>query len=210
MLLPGTVAATSNALNVAEVSMDGDPDGIVVAAQLLMQDVGEGDRVMVMFDPPQGVFVIGTIARRSESGMVVGLSEADFEDEFTCTGGCLSSVAFPDIEFIGQAGRQYRFDYTISIEKTASLVAPAWWIETGMFGMRLDLYLSGIGGITDMSDDLYKTIISYSRVIPYQESIAETIECSIGFYVAATDTFTVEGSGQFRITDAGPLLPSEP
>jgi hypothetical protein len=98
-LMPGTIAAMGT--GVAEVVMDGDPDGTGLDASLLFSDVSSGDRVMVLFDPPQGVYVVGTIGRPTEAGTVVFFSGVEDEiiDDNTF------DVSTGSVEF--RAGRRY-------------------------------------------------------------------------------------------------------
>ena len=98
-LMPGTIAAMGT--GVAEVVMDGDPDGTGLDASLLFSDVSSGDRVMVLFDPPQGVYVVGTIGRPTEAGTVVFFSGVEDEviDDTTF------DVTTGSVEF--RAGRRY-------------------------------------------------------------------------------------------------------
>lgn len=101
-LMPGTIAAMG--VGTAQVVMDGDPDGTGLDASLLFADVGSGDRVMVLFDPPQGVYVVGTIGRAHEAGTVImradTASNLQLDDETV-------TVPAPDVQFY--FGRQYRF-----------------------------------------------------------------------------------------------------
>jgi hypothetical protein len=160
---------------------------------------------MVMFDPPRGVYAVGLIGRVQEAGMVVGLSEDVFDEEFTCDGTCTGSLSFPDIEFAGRAGRMYRFGWNIWIYKSASLVYPLWTLYPAMFGMRSDFLPAGVTGIVDLEQNIAQVMLSYSWVVPYYESAIETITCNVGISTGGADTFTLEGTGQFTITDAGPV-----
>lgn len=63
-LMPGTVVgyASSGASATASVIMDGDETGDAVELSVIVPVALEvGDRVMVMFDPPQGAYVVGTL-----------------------------------------------------------------------------------------------------------------------------------------------------
>ncbi len=203
-LLPGTVGAVYGAGRL-DVAMDGDPEDTTIQATSLFADVAPGDRVMVMFDPPRGVYAVGLIGRVQEAGMVVGLSEDVFDEEFTCDGTCTGSLSFPDIEFAGRAGRMYRFGWNIWIYKSASLVYPLWTLYPAMFGMRSDFLPAGVTGIVDLEQNIAQVMLSYSWVVPYYESAIETITCNVGISTGGADTFTLEGTGQFTITDAGPV-----
>lgn len=70
LLLPGTVGQVEGG-GLVEVVMDSDPDGTSIEASCLFADVGEGDRVMVLFDPPRGVYAVGLIGRTVEAGQLV-------------------------------------------------------------------------------------------------------------------------------------------
>ncbi len=203
-LLPGTVGAVYGAGRL-DVAMDGDPEDTTIQATSLFADVAPGDRVMVMFDPPRGVYAVGLIGRVQEAGMVVGLSEDVFDEEFTCSGSCTDFLSFPDIQFSGRAGRMYRFGWNIWLYKSASLVYPGWTLNPSMFGMRTAFYPSGVLGYVDLEQNMAQVMLSYSGVVPYYESAVETITCTVGIATSAADTFTLEGVGQFTITDAGPV-----
>jgi hypothetical protein len=204
LLLPGTVASVFGSGRL-EVAMDGDPEDTAIEVTGLFADVAPGDRVMVMFDPPRGVYAVGLIGRVQEAGMVVGLSEDVFDEEFTCSGSCTDFLLFPDIQFSGRAGRMYRFGWNIWIYKSDSLVYPDWTLNPSMFGMRTAFYPSGVRGYVDLEPNMVQVMLSYSGVVPYYESAVETITCHLGIATGAADTFRLEGVGQFTITDAGPI-----
>ena len=112
LLMPGTVAAVSG--TVAEVTVDGDPDGSAVEAVLLTADVGPGDRVSLLFDPPRGVSVVGVTARRSEAGMVLWFDEEiNVSHTFLDAGGTYTMTNQPFLTL--EAARSYRFDYFAQI-----------------------------------------------------------------------------------------------
>jgi hypothetical protein len=83
ILKPGTISSVSVDQTIAEILVDDDPntgegggddvavDG-VLGAQMLYPAVREGDRVMVMFMPPHGVFVIGRLSGDFEDWHFVG------------------------------------------------------------------------------------------------------------------------------------------
>jgi hypothetical protein len=74
-MLPGVVKALSP--GVAEVVLDSDPDGVVLSAALLISDVAVGDRVMVMFEPPRGVYVTDVINQVRAAGTSMFFSTTD-------------------------------------------------------------------------------------------------------------------------------------
>lgn len=103
-LMPGTIAAMG--VGTAQVVMDGDPDGTALDASLLFADVGSGDRVMVLFDPPQGVYVVGTIGRAHEAGTVIARYETASYPGLVVVND--DTVTVVSDRFMVHFGRQYR------------------------------------------------------------------------------------------------------
>lgn len=70
LLLPATVSTYDAAARIAYVTVDGDEGQVSTAAVSLIGPMSTGERVMVQFEPPQGVFVIGSLSGRG--GTVLG------------------------------------------------------------------------------------------------------------------------------------------
>lgn len=79
-LLPGTVA-DSLGEGILLVSMDGDPENTEIEVVSFVPGISEGDRVMVLFDPPRGAYAVGIINRAVEAGQVLVSSFGAIEAE---------------------------------------------------------------------------------------------------------------------------------
>jgi len=106
-LMPGTVASVGATVDVV---MDGDADGVVVQAAPLFADLSVADRVMVLFDPPRGVFVVGTIGRAHEAGTLVVWSDVPVTDPLTIDN---DTVSVSSERATLHAGRRYRLEVSV-------------------------------------------------------------------------------------------------
>ena len=106
-LMPGTVASVGATVDVV---MDGDADGVVVQAAPLFADLSVADRVMVLFDPPRGVFVVGTIGRAHEAGTLVVWSDVPVTDLLTIDDDV---VSVSSERATLHAGRRYRLEVSV-------------------------------------------------------------------------------------------------
>lgn len=71
LLLPATVANFSESTSIATLVVDGDPPDSTVEASVLIGDLFIGDRVMVLFDKPSGVYVVGRITDTAPVGHMI-------------------------------------------------------------------------------------------------------------------------------------------
>jgi hypothetical protein len=109
-LLPATVVGFETGASVVSLAMDGDPADSIVEALPLFSDFSNGDRVMVMFDPPQGVYVVGRIGVTSgepKAGEIFKYYESDI---FALTYTNTSEIAFSESSLSLLEGRMYRVD----------------------------------------------------------------------------------------------------
>lgn len=112
LLLPGSVGQVSGT-GLVEVVMDSDPDGTSIEATCLFADVGEGDRVMVLFDPPRGVFVVGLVGRTVEAGQLVAYHREVVVAEPYSTQTTVASYLSPTVQW--RAGRYYDLRLSVSV-----------------------------------------------------------------------------------------------
>jgi len=218
-LLPGTISEVSEDGSTAILVMDSDPDGITVQARMLFADLGEGDRAMVMFDPPRGVYVVGTIGRRAEAGMII----VAYEDTTTITieGGTntyTETLVLDPIQFMVKGDRRYRLDlkqsfiwgYDDSFFPVASM-----WLQTQIestYGLFTSGNAQNLTTQTLYYDGVYfpYTHIDDFGVIRYGEnnfdklSIYITINL-IDAFGEDIPEFDLTFYTQIFITDAGPV-----
>lgn len=105
-LFPATVQGRNG--SVCQVLVDGDPAGGSIECETLLPDVSYGERVMVMFDPPRGVYVVGRVRQPSVAGMLVA-SAVRTSDINGITG---AEVDMPDltVTFDSAGNRLYRVE----------------------------------------------------------------------------------------------------
>ena len=121
LLLPGSVGQVSGT-GLVEVVMDSDPDGTSIEATCLFADVGEGDRVMVLFDPPRGVFVVGLVGRTVEAGQLVAYHREVVLAEAYSTQTTVASYVSPIVQW--RAGRYYDLRLSVSVDLDANDTDP--------------------------------------------------------------------------------------
>lgn len=202
LLLPGTVADVSEDGSTATLVMDSDPDETSVQARMLFADLGEGDRAMVLFDPPRGVYIIGTIGRFAEAGQVIGHIRGEYTEETPFVAENLDPQGSVTCNF--RAGRMYRIDFTFTFANDDN----SGWV----YGEILNA--DGAGGtILPNSNDFFighsagnghvafATVSSFRLITPVT-SVRETLE--IFFYPESGISYT--GWFELMITDAGPAF----
>ena len=210
-LMPGTISEVSEDGSTAILVMDSDPDGITVQARMLFADLGEGDRAMVMFDPPRGVYVVGTIGRRTEAGQIVVDYAQDVDDILIETDET-QLIEFPSFTFYAEPNRMYRFDLTASL-----YVQAGGWNGCFDFQPQIDLspwYFPGPNGSTSFYLD-YQTCAydsQQSRITgtvfgttSYPEATLQTVD--VFTYLKIDDPSSV-GCYTFihvLVTDSGPI-----
>jgi hypothetical protein len=202
-LLPGTISEVSEDGSTAVLVMDSDPDGITVQARMLFADLGEGDRAMVMFDPPRGVYVVGTIGRRTEAGQIVARTRRVYTEENPFEAEDLTEQAQLTATYI--PGRLYRIDFTFTLNADIYAQDPSW-----VYGA---IYNDEPGGIIlPASEDFFIGIspggatgfatVSSFRIVETEEKISETL--NVYLYPTAYTSYT--GWFEVAITDAGPTV----
>jgi hypothetical protein len=99
---PATVVETNFAAGTAVLHMDGDPLGSIVEVNALVAGFQQNDRVMVLFDPPRGAYIVGVIGGGANAGQLLG----------TASGIGIASVTFGLLgeDFRVVPGRQYRIE----------------------------------------------------------------------------------------------------
>lgn len=113
LLLPGSVGQVG-ADGLLEVVMDSDPEGSSIEARSLFADVAEGDRVMVLFDPPRGVYAVGLVARTVEAGQMIAYHE-DEELAAAYGTGTTNIVTYSTPSLAWRAGRWYELRLSVTI-----------------------------------------------------------------------------------------------
>ncbi len=197
-LMPGVVSSVGATVDVV---MDGDPDGVVVQAAPLFADLSVADRVMVLFDPPRGVFVVGTIGRAHEAGTVILRRDLtdDLNDESV-------SVVVPNVQFY--FGRQYRLRTRLNAIWASGGLGP----EEVVSCQSQARYYGGIG-----TDNFLLIAFGYVHGVTTQGSTMSMTK-DIIFVPPATfvtdwtwDISVTDGGAQVRVslevTDVGPAPP---
>jgi len=181
-----------------DVVMDGDPDGVVVQAAPLFADLSVADRVMVLFDPPRGVFVVGTVGRAHQAGTVVLRLEypSDFIDDDTVLVQGVANL---------QAGRRYRIQseaivsYVSGGVNTEQLVQ---WLGVTFYSLGVSpLEVLGLGGNVYGNDSLAgrEMYIANDDVFTVNQSVVSPVTWELQ---AIGGEIAVDGS--VTITDVGP------
>jgi hypothetical protein len=208
LLLPGTISEVSEDGSTAVLVMDSDPDGITVQARMLFADLGEGDRAMVMFDPPRGVYVVGTIGRRREAGMIA----TDFDElqlGFELEPNDPTTATFADTTFVAEPNRIYRVDFRFDILSDQPIFTGIYWqanlaLEQGsFFGPTQALTFTG-------STDIVMNYVQRATfgTVGYIEPIQETISSNVQLEYSADeelDPATCDLYVKILVTDAGPM-----
>jgi hypothetical protein len=193
-LMPGTVASVGATVDVV---MDGDADGVVVQAAPLFADLSVADRVMVLFDPPRGVFVVGTIGRAHEAGTVI--LRADFEEL-----SVNASTTYNLDPVTLYAGRRYVLatelsSYPILFTAAGTLVADELTVE---YRLQPDgvLLATGLSALRYNNESLnnYRTFLWEPT-----QTLAVPLEVRAGVYSSDPD-FRGDFQAAVTITDVGP------
>lgn len=200
-LMPGTIAAMGT--GVAEVVMDGDPDGTALDASLLFADVGSGDRVMVLFDQPQGVYVVGTIGRAHEAGTVIMRADTapnlQLDDETV-------TVPAPDVQFY--FGRQYRFTTRLNALYVSGGTAPEDLVQMSSIaqyfpGFGSSNFSFGAGGYVhgESTQGTYLSVYNDQLFVPVATFVTDwawDVSCLDG---------VADVSASMEVMDVGPAPP---
>ena len=199
LLLPGTISEVSEDGSTAVLVMDSDPDGITVQARMLFADLGEGDRAMVMFDPPRGVYVVGTVGRRTEAGQVLGHVRREYVEDEEFIAPDLTAQASLTCDY--RQGRSYRVDFTFTLSNNENLS----WVygeilnaDTGGGTIFTNNYDFFIGHSAGAGEVVFATISGFRFITPLN-SVRETLEV---FLYPEDGTYL--GWFELLVTDAGP------
>ena len=201
-LLPGTISEVSEDGSTAILVMDSDPDGITVQARMLFADLGEGDRAMVMFDPPRGVYVVGTIGRRTEAGQIVARARRVYTEENPFEAEDLTEQAQLTATYI--PGRLYRIDFTLTL--TTDSPDSDSWIYGAIYNENPQGFIlpddeDFFIGVSPGSPMRFATVAGF-RIVGTEEKISETLNV----YLYPTADISYTGWFEVAITDAGPTV----
>jgi hypothetical protein len=197
-LMPGTIAAMGT--GVAGVVMDGDPDGTSLDASLLFADVGEGDRVMVLFDPPQGVYVVGTIGRAHEAGTVIARYQTNNYPGLVAVDDDTTTVASD--RFMVHFGRRYRLRLDLFAE-FADTDPDAVVLASTSINLPLDPQVGN--SIRSVSSYVTDTFGGFSEYVALDLMLVPTATfvSDVIFDVTAQNG-RAELRATFEVTDVGP------
>lgn len=195
-LAPGAVSSVDRDRRVASVVMDGDPLGTEVETRCLFADIGEEDRVMVAFDPPRGVFIVGTIGRVTEAGQTVLWYE---NDDVTLDLGEESSatldVSIPEVSF--RAGRLYRFDLVAQV--TVCGVAATFQVAPWTWG-------SSAVDLANAYDPFATTMTGWTLLRPVENVVEALTLRLVASEISGAECSppSVSGSVRAHVWDTGP------
>ena len=197
-LMPASVTEVDTTNNILRVVLDGQPVGQDIDVRPLINDVGPGDRVMVMYDPPRGGYVIGVIGRRHSAGETV----AYLTRETTLVGviNAQQTLLSGSVEFV--ANRLYRLEYSVAVTRTASsprAQARLWSDTTQLQSANVSLTGSVIGGLITRS-----VLFQPGDLTPVISVTVEEIDNSGSFNCPASATSPT----YVLVTDAGPAFSS--
>ena len=192
-LMPGVVSSVGATVDVV---MDGDPDGVVVQAAPLFADLSVADRVMVLFDPPRGVFVVGTIGRQTEAGTVVFFSGVEDEviDDNTF------DVSTGSVEF--RAGRRYLlnvFGQCIKVGDDPAATVARFQPILAYVDNGTVVSMNPFTNVDGMSVPTSHGSVGESRLLVPTQTYVSPIEHSINVQFSAVRAWSTA-----VITDAGP------
>jgi hypothetical protein len=182
--------------------MDGDPENSSVEASMLFADLSEGDRVMVLFDPPRGIYIIGTIARFADAGQIIARTRRVYGEENPFEAEDLTSQAQLSATFC--FGRLYRIDFTLTL--VAGSPADPSWVYGAIYNENAEgLILPGsedfFVGISPGGPTSFATVTSF-RILEPEETSFETLDV----YLYPTADVSYTGWFEAVITDAGPTV----
>ena len=147
LLLPGTISSIAGR-GIADVQMDSDPDGAQVEVSLLFSDASVGDRIMVLFEPPRGVFGIGPIGRTVGAGQIVSYAN-DSVQTFPYVFGNTVVVSYGTEAIQWKAGRYYDLRLVAVINLAAG--------DTDIVAVNGNLYVPGLPVLNRTLADLSST-----------------------------------------------------
>lgn len=172
-VLPATVLNRKDTL--CSVLLDGDPAGSVTDCETLVPDVHVGDRVMILFDPPRGVFIVGTARRAIGAGMLAAYGERTTNLSLTTSNQDALTVGLQAV-----ANRRYRVDaWAYGIEA----------ISSGVNGWLLNL--------TDINNNNLRTGFGAGTQLNLGSSI------SLSYIYDAFETGLVEFKLRMRVSNVG-------
>lgn len=197
-MLPGTVVSIDPGGGFVSVVVDGDPVDSPIDASPLVANLMSGDRVMVTFDPPNGVYVTNPINPQGATGQVLAHTRVQYvedENEFVAP----DNTAQASLTHFFTQSRLYRIDFTLTLvpiehspgfiygeilndNPSGNVLANA---EDFFIGLSVDEYL-------------FSTISSFRLIRPYADS-EETL--NVYLYPA---TGAYRGWFEVMITDVGP------
>jgi hypothetical protein len=117
MFAPATVVGVDTANAVVTVQIDGAEWGSDVDVRPLVADTAVGDRVMVMYDPPRGGYVVGWIGRPQAAGEVV------VYQELTTLASAVTNAApqnWTTIPITFRPRRLYRIDFAGTVTRVSA------------------------------------------------------------------------------------------
>ena len=205
LLLAGTVGNVSDN-GILSVVMDGDPENSEIDVTTLVSDVSPGDRVMVFFDPPRGVYAIGVLNKIANAGQVLSHLHVIYDDEIPFVAGDITPQG--ELICLLRGGRKYRFDFTATFRESDADYFP-WaygWVlnQNGVpFGQFFTGYYDFLVGYSlESPAGLGYVTITAFRIVDCVEDIVETYDVYLNF---GGGTF-FEGEFELAVTDAGPLF----
>lgn len=210
LLLPGSVGQVGSG-GVIEVVMDSDDEGSSIEARSLFADVAPGDRVMVLFDPPRGVYAVGLIGRTVEAGQLVAYQRDVVEAEAYGTGSTqVLSYSTGTVQW--RAGRYYDLRLSVSIDldtvDTAAVtvtgqteVTSAPIVNAGV-AQFTSVWGTPNGALTGGAEGT----LHFSRLMLLSQAFSQSVDVTV-------TTNTTGAGGDIDVTcelavfDAGPELP---
>jgi hypothetical protein len=203
-LLPGTVTAFAPGL--MRVTMDSDPDGVSVEASPLFADVAVSDRVMVLFVPPRGVFVVGVVGRANEAGTLLVWSQVPpFDDGPIRLDDTSALVSSQTVTLY--AGRRYLIQLDLLSSWVSGGTTSALLVQTvasvqfyeGLNGSNILLSAPvDVQGGSSFADGLGSATIRW--VIEPTQTYATEFEHTVAAYGGEADMTT-----SLSVTDVGPV-----
>ena len=203
LLLAGTVMEVSDS-GVLLIAMDGDPENTEIEVTTLTPGVSSGDRVMVFFDPPRGVYAIGALNRVVDAGQVIGHVKRAYDDAEPFEEPDITPQASLRAVFTG--GRIYRFDLTATFSRVDNGAFSWMYVQAlnqrindtqAQFFPFFEDFLIG----TSVDDLEYHTASAF-RIVECRESTVETLD--VYLYMGGAEEY--EGEFELAITDVGPVL----
>jgi hypothetical protein len=200
-LMPATVTDVRTADNVVSVRVDGQDFGSDVDVRPLVADLTDGDRVMVLFDPPRGGYVTGVIARRWSAGEVV--AQQAITTAVTGVGDTgVTVMTAADVEF--QDRRQYRLEAHARLVRNTGTPVCRLSIQTLYDLVATEL----VAGEATVSSVITRASVSPSVMFaPGARTLSVIVTAQqIGGAGAGTfDVFATTGRpATLTVTDAGP------